>query len=154
MDQVLTLNDPAEVMVITIKDRHFIYSGKGTEFMELLVSGSSALGVVRSVKTIPMGKEGAFGTINNTGTIYIISNMDDNPHYQFSDEEFVNVKIENGYYLLDDKDNITAVKGIKSFEKACPKEKLSAIKKYADENKISLKKEEDIIKLTEYCNQQ
>lgn len=153
--QIMTLTEPEKIASVSIGNRQFMYSGKGTAFIEMLAGGGNiGLGVLRKSKVMPEGKTGAYGTVNNTSSTYTVSRMENNPYHQLSNKEHINISIDNTYYLVVySDDSIVLIKNAKSYTKLYPKEKTSLIEKYIKENGVSFRKETDLIKLTEYCNQ-
>ncbi len=153
-NQVQALSGISEIATVSIGNRRFIPAGSELEFLEILTKGSTYLAVERRADVISKGKTGAYGTTSTTASVQSLSRIygdGANIGYTLDPKDNVNVRVENRYYLYANGKK-TFVKGVKTFTKAYPNG-ASLIEKYVDDNMISFKKEDDLIKLTEYCDQ-
>ena len=168
----LALIRDSGITVISISGRKFIPGLKGKEFIELLNDGNISLGVKRSSKLLSMGGKGAYGTTNITTSASSVSTMavgmkdgvgrSENVsqlnmtlgQHSLSVMEDMEVNMDNFYYLVDvENGKLTLITNVKSFLKVYPKSKATAIEQYVDTNNVNFRKEDDLLKLTSYCNQ-
>ena len=150
----LALMPSSDIMIISISGRKFIPRNK--EYVELLSEGLISLGVKRTNKLLSTGAKGAYGTSTNTSAITSMNHISTNMGGDQSLSVLKNMQIslDSHYYLIEIGSNkFTFVANRKSFLKAYPKDKATLIEQYVNENKIDFEKEEDLIKLTSYCNQ-
>jgi hypothetical protein len=121
--------------------------------MEILFRGSGvSLCVSRKGELTKVGKEGAYGIVSASSSIISAKPEDGGEVSGMDVKEHIDIRMENSYYLHADGKR-TLIKNGKNFTKSFPKDKAPLIEKYIADNKVSFKKEEDLIKLTEYCNQ-
>ena len=150
--EILTLNDIPDISIVLIESRLFVTVG-GTEFMELLTKGDVRLAVNRRAKALSLGRTGAYGMVNTTSSITSYSDYElDGQMKSLNVKDNIKITTDRLYYLYKDGGK-TLVKGVKSYLKVYPKEKGTEIERYVSANKVDFKKEADLIKLTEYCNQ-
>ena len=150
--EMLTLNNVPDVSLVLIASRLFVPAG-GSEFMELLTKGDVRLAVNRRAKALSLGRTGAYGMVNTTSSITSYSDSElDGQMKSLNVKDNIKITTDRLYYLYKDGGK-TLVKGVKSYLKVYPKEKGTEIERYVSANKVDFKKEADLIKLTEYCNQ-
>lgn len=168
-NDTLALGKDSGITVISIGGRKFIPGLKDREYIELLTDGDISLGVRHSSKMLSMGSKGAYGTTNITSSTSSVSSITvGTADYGYGQGEFINmggyqklsvseamrINLDSYYYLVNPKNNkATLITNSKSYLKTFPKDKTSLIEKYVEENSIDFKNEEDLLKLTNYCNQ-
>lgn len=151
--KIMAIANPQEVNLVTIGNRRFVNKA-GSEFMELLVNGDISLCVARKGAVTKLGKSGV-GYGSSTSASSTVKSLELLDYETLNDTKAIDnvvVSLDNTYFLLSSGKK-TPIKGLKTYLKALPNDKSSFVEKYVEDNKVNFKKESDLIKLTEYCNQ-
>lgn len=160
-NEIFALANTTDILMVIIDNREFLPIGNRHEFAEVLVVGNYVyLAVNRKVKSYLLGTEGAYGIVSTTASTSSVSRITErssggklgsNGTENLTIKQYHRVNLENSYYLYSNgKSNY--IKNEKVYTKVFPESKAHAIEKYVADNKINFSKEEDLIKLTEYCN--
>ncbi|MDR0661180.1 MAG: hypothetical protein LBG19_10370 [Prevotellaceae bacterium] len=151
-NEIFALANVSDVSMIVINNRRFLPLGKGGKFVELLSKGNISLAVNRDAKALSIGQTGVYGSVSPTSSITAINHLSvDNSSHSLKVKNNICITVNNYYYLYTN-GKLTFIKGIKTFSKISSKSEVE-VNKFVEDNKIDFKKEADLIKLTEYCNQ-
>jgi len=158
-DKILSLGKPENVEYITMGGKVFFHSS-GKKFAELLALGEVQLLVDRRTESDVMEtKNGAYGrsSVTSATTSYSSAMVDVQRggalNYVKNLSEITNVRFKIlDVFMLKEKGKFIKITGEKQFLKAFPKY-VDDIKKYVASHKINFSNEQDLIKLTNFCNQ-
>ena len=147
----LALANPKKVTNIRFGKREFIYTSKG--YVEILAETNDyqTLLVHRKIKITDIKKQGAFGTTTGTVGIDNVPVMVKGKHNRsLLVNNEATFKKEITYYLQKGK-SLYLGATVANFQKLFGKEQKERINNYIKEAKIDLNKEEDIIRLFNFC---
>ena len=147
--EVLALSNPTEISLVTIEKKVFMYLSKG--YYEILESGKCSLLLKRKCKILYYGKKGAYGQTAHGASIDQYSSLSINGSVtQVNTEKEAIAKIDYSHFLLIGK-KLIAAENEKGFVKAFSKNK-SQVTQYIHEFPVDFTKNEDLIRLTKFCN--
>lgn len=147
-DTYMVLSDPLEIDTITTGGRIFVPFSKG--FYELIYHDSLMVFMQHKSNVEPVGKPGAYGTTSQTSTGY---------HRQLLYGPIGSVKLslpDNLKVTADDQYWVTKNKEMEKFYNKKQflkifKDKEQELNKYFNAQKVDFKKQEDVVKLVDYC---
>jgi hypothetical protein len=145
----LILSNPGEIRAIRFGRQEFIHAAK--EYVEILATaGVAGLAVSRRIKPATVKQYGAYGMTTSTAAIDNLNVVADKatPDGLTINKEITYAVIQI-FYLHDGK-SLRPATG-KNFEKIFGKHKKEQISAYIKEYNLDLKKEEDLIKLFNFC---
>jgi hypothetical protein len=143
------LNKPEAVDTILLQNKKFIFYKNA--FLEILVNAKVSLYIQHKSDLKSSGRPGAYGTTSHTlGPTSVSTLYNENKAYDLNVPEnfsvvsspFYWVRINNVMYRIDSE---------RQFLKLFPKIG-EEIKQFINTSHINLKKQEDLIKLVNYCN--
>lgn len=138
------------ITMIIIDNRRFVPSGNKSEFIELITEGSNMLGVKRKINIKNYGTSGPYGS-NSYSSLDGENNFMVNSSQTKTTSSSVKKIFDETLYYLVAGDEKNLIKGVKTFTKSYGKDNADKIKKYAEDNNINFNKEEDLIKMIQYC---
>ena len=147
-DQNLALADPASVDTVFLNDRKFIPDNN--VFYEVAVNAPVGLLIQHVSDIISSGAETGFGKTQTSATQGLTDLKSSGKAYSLSLTDEYTIRNKTNYFLKKD-GNLIAVNNLKDVKKVFAG-KESLIDDYAKKNKISFKKQDDVIKLVEFCN--
>ncbi len=147
-DQNLALADPASVDTVFLNNKKFIYANNA--FYDVAVNAPVGLYIQYTSDIISSGTETGFGKTQTSAAQGLTDLKSSGKAYSLLLTNEYSIKNKTVYLLKKDGNFIT-VNNLKDVKKAFPG-KESLIDDYAKKNKISFKKEDDVIKLVEFCN--
>lgn len=151
-DEIMALANVNDVFYVSIDQRKF-FPYKNNVFAEEIVSdGAVKLRVVKKGKAISQGKAAAYGGYSSTSSITSYKSIQGSGKtFDLAIREKVQVEVDNFFYLTTDNNKYILIKNQKTYEKLFPGHK-EQIEAYVRQNDISFKEEDDLIRLTTYCN--
>jgi hypothetical protein len=146
----LVLLNPAEIYAIRFGKQEFIYSSK--KYVEILATaGTVSLAISRRIKPVIEKQYGAYGMATNTASIDNVNALTDNANsVRLTINKEITYTVVQVFYLQSGKSLKQATE--KNFQKAFEKNK-EVINTFIKEHGLDLKKEEDIIRLFNFCTQ-
>ena len=158
LDEMLFLNEkgdkmaianPQDLSYVLIDNRMFISTPEG--YFEVIEDGNISLVYKWISRISKAGKEGALGISTDAPSVYQMNRMSfDSKEWKMGVNEEAVVSVEVRPFLWT-KSKLILIKGPKSYYKAFHN-KSSEIKKYLDQNPADFRKEEDLRRITRYCN--
>lgn len=138
-----------DILYVSIDNRIFISTSDG--YFEVVEPGGISLVYKWICNIIEKGKEGALGITSDAPSIYQMNQISfDARNWKLDVDKEAVVSVEVIPYLKV-KSKCIPVKGAKDFFKAFPG-KSSGIKLYMNQSPVDFKREEDLRRLTRYCN--
>ena len=151
-EEVLALLDLSDISIIVIDKRRF-FSFNNSEFCEEILANDKIRLCLRRMGSISeYSKMGGYGMTSSTSAIKTYSSTYGSNNVR-TDLKFlgeVKLKVNNLYYLMNDKGQFTQIKNVKNFTKQFPGNN-AKIEAFVKENKTDFKNEEDLKTLLEYC---
>jgi len=152
-NKVQALANMENVLLVYIDKRRFIPTGNQNQFAELITfSGDTGLAVSRKVKIITIGKQGAYGVISPTSSINTYDSQigGNESTVKLNTSQTARVDMENHYYWWSE-GKLKPVKNVKSFTKIFGEEKGDKIGEYIREEHLDIHKENDMLRIADYC---
>jgi len=149
----LALANPQDISSIKIGKQEFIYKSK--EFMEILQEADNKMVLLRRrIKPAAVKRTGAYGIATSTDamdqiSVFSMERMGNQTTTDISATQIVTYEIVYTFYLQVNNSLYTGATE-KNFQKVFSIDK-QLISNYINENKLNLKKEEDIIQLFNFC---
>lgn len=147
-DTYMVLENPLEIDTITVGDRLFVPFSKG--FYELIYHDSMMVFMQHKSNTEPVGKPGAYGTTSQTSTGYYRQQLyGPMGSVKLNVPDNFKVTADDQYWVTKNKD-MEKFNNKKQFLKIF-KDKEQELNKYFNAQKVDFKKQEDVVKLVDYC---
>ena len=145
----MALANPQDVQRVYIGNRLFITISKG--YYEVIENELVSLLYKWKCNIAEKGKEGALGITTDAPSVYQMNQISfDSRTWSLDVDKEVEVSVEVIPYLKT-RSKCVLIKGAKEYLKAFS-DKRSEIKLYLGQNPVDFKKEEDLRRLTKYCN--
>jgi hypothetical protein len=147
-DQLLAIADPALVDTVFLNNEKFIYTNN--VFYQVATNTPVALYIQYQSDIVSSGAETGFGKTQTTAASGLTDLKGSGKAYSLSLTDEYSIKNKTVYLLKKDRNYITInnVKDVKNVFNG----KENLIDAYAKKNKVSFKKEDDVVKLIEFCN--
>lgn len=143
LDQVQTID------TVYIQNRKFIPAVKG--FYEVATNTPVQLYIQHKCKVTPPGTDAGFGGTSQTSASHSVNNLlSSGRAFALKLPDGFIITPETEYWIKSDKELIK-VTNVKQVQKAFPG-KGNEINDFARKNKINFSKQQDVVKLVEYCN--
>ena len=147
-DQNLAMADPASVDTVFLNNRKFIYANNS--FYDVAVNAPVSLYIQYTSDILSSGTETGFGKTQSSAAQGLTDLKSSGKAYSLSLTNDYSIKNKSVYLLKKDA-NFILVNNLKDVKKVFTG-KENSIDDYAKKNKISFKKDDDVIKLVEFCN--
>lgn len=147
-EQYLAIADPASVDTVFLNNEKFVYANN--LFYEVAVIAPVSLYIQHASDIISSGAETGFGKTQTSAAQGLTDLKSSGKAYSLSLTDEYTIRNKTNYFLKKD-GNLTAVNNLKDVKKVFIG-KESLIDDYAKKNKVSFKKNDDVIKLVEFCN--
>lgn len=144
----LAIADPASVDTVFLNNEKFIYANN--LFYEVAANAPVGLYIQHTSDIISSGAETGFGKTQTTAASGLTDLKSSGKAYSLSLTDEYTIKNKTAYLLKKDGNFITInnLKDVKNVFSG----KENLIDDYAKKNKVSFKKDDDVIKLIEFCN--
>ena len=152
-DEVLSLANVKNVIVVAIDNRKFYPFGEKEFAEELLSTNIGKLWVRRKGNVIQHSKKEAYGTSSSTSATTSYSSINsDGQQYKLSVRENVMITLNCYYYLVDANGKHVLIRNQKTFTKQFPEHK-TQIETFVRDHHIRFDNEDDLKSLLEYCSE-
>jgi len=147
---VLSLANPAEVLVVIIGERRFLPVSSGSAFYEEIEAGKGSFFVQRSATMISAGKATAYGGYSQTSSVtsYESIQTSSGVYQKLSPNEKFKLNVDVNYYLKfgDSYKRFFSVKTLGKLFKGHEAE----IEAFAKDQSVDFSKTDDIARIVEY----
>ena len=152
-DQVMSLANVKDIVLLKIDDRRFHPFNERGEFTEELMSTDKCqLRVRRKGNVAQHSKKGAYGMDTSTSSLTSYTSIGvDNRQYELTISEKVLISLNNFYYLVGTNGKYILIKNVKAFTKQFPAHR-AQIEKFAKDQRIRFDNEDDLKTLLEFCS--
>ena len=147
-EQYLAFADPSSIDTVFLNNKKFI--PVNNVFYEVAVNAPVSLFIQHVSDIISSGAETGFGKTQTSAAQGLTDLKSSGKAYSLSLTDEYTIRNKTNYFLKKD-GNLIAINNLKDVKKVfAGKENL--IDDYAKKNKTGFKKEDDVIKLVEFCN--